>query len=57
MMNSAKEFPRNAKKKKNLGTKRNINFGDEALYLEKMKIKHMEERLLKNSKATKTTCA
>jgi hypothetical protein len=35
--------------KKNLGTKRDINFQDEAFHLEKMKIKLMEERLIKKS--------
>jgi hypothetical protein len=36
--------------KKNLGTKRKINF-QEALHLEKRKIKLMEERLMKKSQA------
>ena len=36
--------------KKNLGTKRKINIQEEALYLEKTKIKLMEDRLTKNSK-------
>jgi hypothetical protein len=35
--------------KKNLGTKRDINFQEEALHLEKMKIKLMEERLMNKS--------
>jgi len=35
--------------KKNLGTKRYINFQEEAFHLEKMKIKLMEERLMKKS--------
>jgi len=44
--------------KKNLGTKRKINFQEEALHLEKRKIKLMEERLMKSPKPTKTknTC-
>ena len=37
--------------KKNLGTKRKINFQEEALHLEKRKIKLMEERLMKKSQA------
>ena len=36
---------------KNPGTKRKINFQEEALYLEKRKIKLMEERLMKKSEA------
>lgn len=47
----------NANQKKKSRDKKETNFQDEALYLEKMKIKRMEERLLKNPKATKTTCA
>ena len=39
------------KVKKNLGTKRKINFQEEALHLKKRKIKLMEERLMKNSQA------
>ena len=35
--------------KKNLGTKRKINFQEKALRLEKRKIKVMEERLMKMS--------
>ena len=42
--------------KKILGTKRKINF-QEALHLEKMKIKLMEERLMKSPKPMKPTCA
>ena len=37
--------------KKNLGTKRKINFQEEALHLEKRKIKRTEERLMKKSQA------
>jgi len=37
--------------RKNLGTKRQINFQEEALYLEKRKTKLMEERLMKKSQA------
>jgi len=37
--------------KKNRGTKRKINFQEEALRLEKKKFKHMEERLMKKSQA------
>ena len=37
--------------KKNLGTKRKINFQEEALHLEKRKVKLMEERLMKKSQA------
>jgi len=37
--------------KKNLGTRRKINFQEEALHLQKRKIKLMEERLIKKSKA------
>jgi hypothetical protein len=37
--------------KKYLGTKRKISFQEEALHLEKRKVKLMEERLLKKSKA------
>jgi len=48
-MNSVKGFPMNAKK--NLGTKRKINFQEEALHLKKRKIKHMEERPMKESQA------
>ena len=36
--------------KKNLGTKRKINCQEEALHLEKRKIKLMEERLMKKSR-------
>jgi len=45
--------------KKNLGTNRKINFQEEALHLEKKKIKLMEERLMKSPKLTKTksTCS
>jgi len=46
--------------KKNLGTRRKINFQEEALHLEKRKIKLTEERLIKKSpKPTKTkaTCS
>jgi hypothetical protein len=44
--------------KKNLGTNRKINFQEEALHVEKRKIKIMEERLMKSPKPTKTksTC-
>ena len=35
--------------KKNLGTKRNMKFQEEALHLETRKIKFMEERLIKKS--------
>jgi hypothetical protein len=44
--------------KKNLGTKRKINFQNEALDLEKRKIKLMEARLMKSPKPTniKTAC-
>jgi hypothetical protein len=41
MMNSVKGFPMN-KVKKNLGTKRKINFQEKALHLEKRKIKLMK---------------
>ena len=37
--------------KKNLGTKRKINFQEEILHLKKRKIKLMEERLMKKSQA------
>ena len=37
--------------KKNLGIKRQINFQDEALHLEKTKMKLTEERLMKKSEA------
>jgi len=37
--------------KKNRGTKRKINFQEEALHLEKRKLKLMEERLMKKSQA------
>jgi len=37
--------------KKNLGTKRKINFQEKALHLQKRKIKLMEERLMKNFQA------
>ena len=37
--------------KKNLGTKRKINFQEEPLHLQKRKIKLMEERLTKKSRA------
>jgi hypothetical protein len=47
MTNSVKSFPMN-KVKKNPGSKRKINF-QEALHLEKRKIKLMKERLLKKS--------
>ena len=49
MMNSVKGFPMNAKK--NLGTKIKINFQEEALHLEKRKIKLTEERLMKKYQA------
>jgi hypothetical protein len=39
----------------NLGTKRKISFQEEALHLEKRKIKLMQGRLMK-TKTTKTTC-
>ena len=38
---------------KNLGTKRKTHFQEEALYLEKRKIKLTEERLMKKSQADK----
>ena len=37
--------------KNNLGTKRNINFQEEASHLAKSKVKLMEERLTKKSRA------
>ena len=37
--------------KKNVGTKRQINFREEALHLEKRKMKLMEERMMKKSQA------
>ena len=37
--------------KENLGTKRKLNFQEEALHLEKRKIKLTEERLMKKSQA------
>ena len=46
--------------KKNLGTRRTIKFQEEVLNLQKMKIKHVEERPMKKSKADKdkkATCS
>jgi len=45
--------------KKYLGTNRKINFQEEALHLEKRKIKFMEERLMKSLKPTnaKSACS
>jgi hypothetical protein len=44
--------------KKNLGTKRKVNFQEEVLHSEKRKIKLTEERLMKSPKPTRTkfTC-
>jgi hypothetical protein len=44
-------FPMNPKQTKNLGTKRKMNSQEEALHLDKRKIKLMEERLMKKSQA------
>ena len=50
-MNSVKLVSDEREVKKNLGTKRKINFQEETSHLEKRKIKLTEERLMKKSQA------
>ena len=50
-MNSVKLVSDEREVKKNLGTKRKINFQEETSHLEKRKIKLMEERLMKKFQA------
>jgi hypothetical protein len=51
MMNSVTGVSDERQVKKNLGTRRKIKFQEEALQLQNMKIKHMEDRPMKKSKA------
>ena len=47
----SERFSNERQAKKNVGTKRKVNFQEEALHLEKRKIKLVEEGLMKKSQA------